>query len=133
MTPEAYLALLRPPAGHRSAVPVRTYTAVTRSATAEAFLMLHSKEGMVHALPYGAVQLIEADGVDGTKLRLTCVKLAITVHGRQLGPVLEAIRTRTAAHIREYSGGRYDPPEPGEAVIMECSFGVEQARPKTVA
>ncbi len=114
MTPEAYLALLHPAAaGEGGARAARAYMAVTRSAAAEAFLTLHSKDGIVQGLPYGAIQLIEADGSDGTKLRLTCTKLAVTFEGRQLGPVLEAIRTRTAAHIREYSGGRYDPPQPG--------------------
>jgi hypothetical protein len=40
--------------------------------------------------------------------------------------VFESIRKKSAAHLYEFDGGRYDPPEPGQPVITEISFVLEQ-------
>jgi hypothetical protein len=132
VTPQAYLALLRP-GGPGTTAPPRVYSAVTKGAAAEAFLTLHSGAGVMQALPYNAIQFIDGDERGGTRLRLILPRMAVTLHGRQLAPVFEALRTRTGAHVHEFDGGRYDPPKPGEPVITGLEFAMEQVKPRAAA
>ena len=134
MTPAAFLALVEGTATAGQAPkpappPPRVYCALTRGPTAEAFLTFHTSAGKYEAAPHSGVQLIEGDDRGGTFIKLYLSKMAVTITGRQLAPVFEAIRTRTAAHLFVFDGGRHDPPEPGQAIITEFVFAVAGAPP----
>ncbi len=126
MTPAEFLALIR--AGSTPAKPppsARAYSALKKGESAETLLTLHTRAGNVEALPYGALQLATGDEAGGTLIRLIFPKLAAIIHGKQLAPVFEAIRTRTAAHLYEFLAERYDEPELGEPIITEFAFELE--------
>jgi hypothetical protein len=50
----------------------------------------------------------------------------VEFRGRNLWPLLTRLRQRGCAHVYEFNGGRHEPPEPGEPVVMQIVF---QTRP----
>jgi hypothetical protein len=50
------------------------------------------------------------------------------LEGRHLGPVYEALRTRTAARLHASSGALHDPPRGDEPVITRIAFGMQSGK-----
>jgi hypothetical protein len=117
MTPAAFLALTRTAA---DATDGRTYRAMTEGSN-ETFLTLHLSNGQCHSLAYSQLALITGDERGGTFIRLA-FRLHLIIQGQQLQHAIEAIRVKKAAHLYEFNDERYDPPEPGEAVITQIEF-----------
>lgn len=122
MTPAQFLTLIKVAP---DATP-RAYRAVAEGGN-ETFLTLHTATGRFECPTYAQLSYISGDDRGGTVIRLIFSKMSVVIAGRQLGAVFESIRTRKAAHLYEFDGGRYNPPEPGEPVIMEFGFLVERA------
>lgn len=140
MKPSAFLALVQSTTaaagraeakGNTPGVAItggaRSYSAVTVSPRTLPFLTFHPG-AEYHALPYSTLQFITGDDRGFTCIRMVFQRMAIAVHGMQLGPVFDAIRTLTAEHLFQFDGGRHDPPAPGAPVITELEFLIEKKR-----
>ena len=125
MQPAEFLVLVQDPAASDVNNP-RLYRALQEGA-AESFLTLHTRAGRFESASYSQLTFISGDDRGGgTSIRLLFAKMVVTLRGRQLGAVFEAIRQRKAAHVYEFDGGRYDPPEPGQPIVTDITFAREQ-------
>jgi hypothetical protein len=125
LTPSEFLALTRKNASPGNA---RAYRAMTEGGGNETFLTLHLRDGKSHSLAYSQLSLISGEERAGTLIRLMFRTASPHLQGLQLQPIIEAIRTRRAAHVYEFDSGHYDPPEPGAPVIAEIWFETERSK-----
>jgi DNA-binding XRE family transcriptional regulator len=72
----------------------------------------------------------DGDKLDhGAAIRLILPKLSVALTGWQLLPVFESIQSRRAVHLYWFDNARHQTPAPGQSVIIEIEFGIEQAKP----
>jgi hypothetical protein len=139
MTPAEFLALYqpapsgsgtagqqKPPAPPPTKPNPRAYQAYGEGGN-ETFVTMHkAADGLSLSLPYNQVHLVSCDERGGTFVKLHGPVMAVEFRGRNLWPLMSRLRVRGCAHVYEFNGGRHDPPEPGEAVVMQI---VAQTRP----
>lgn len=144
MTPAQFLALYQPKpeaAGAKPPEPVkppapatdaRAYRAFQEGAN-ETFLTIHTtKDGMARSLPYAQFTLISCDERGGTYIRIFGAQLSAELKGRNLAPLNARLRARAVAHVVEFSGGKHDPPDPEQPIILETVIS-QTARPAVAA
>jgi hypothetical protein len=108
---------VKPPA---PAVGTRAYRAFQEGAN-ETFLTIHTaKDGMARSLPYAQFTLVSCDERGGTYIRIFGAQLSAELKGRNLAPLNARLRARAVAHVVEFSGGRHDPPDPEQPLILEA-------------
>jgi hypothetical protein len=128
VTPAEFLALYQrePPPPPPPKPNPRAYLAYGEGSN-ETFLTMHTAaDGLSRSLPYNQVHLVMCDERGGTVIRLHGPVMFVEFKGRNLGPLLDRLRLRACAHVYEFNGGKHDPPEPSDPIVMQIVF---QSRP----
>jgi hypothetical protein len=89
-------------------------------------LDIRCKDGMAHAVGYNFIVEICYDRRDYTGIVLVLTTMLIKIKGKQLRPIVDALKLGTCEFIQEFDAGEFPAPE-GEAAPLVQSIEVLNA------
>jgi hypothetical protein len=85
----------------------------------KARLDIRRKDGMAHAVGYNFIVEICYDRKGYTGILLVLTTMLVKIKGRNLRPIVDALKLGTCEFIQEYDPASFDPPDDPSAPLVE--------------
>jgi|SRR5579871_80914 len=96
----------------------------------KARLDIRCKDGMAHAVGYNFIIEICYDRRGYTALLLVLSTMLVKIRGRNLRPIVDALKLGTCEFIQEYDEGDFGPPESEDAPLVQNIEVISSAQMK---